>query len=263
MDGYEFKIGRWQNVPWFLDQVQELYATKVVPKGGPGIWKKTAEVLIRERKWETSSSLFKAHIEAILEEQRVMYVPRVLAPGPGLIFPQLDVRDNYIRARFRPMYDLTFRGTVAKYAAMGDASLTVGPGWHGMSHRAIDLILKHHTVVLVEGPCDYLACRLVAPDVPVLSTGTKTWNEQHVAHLRMLGVKTVQVMFDQDEAGQNAASFLTRTWNAKLDGRLTFHGLGCPASDPSDCLTRLSWAKALRTALLRTTGQSTIEIDEM
>jgi hypothetical protein len=34
----------------------------------------------------------------------------------------------------------------------------------------------------------------------------------------MLGVKTVQVMFDQDEAGQNAASYLIRTWNAQLDG---------------------------------------------
>ena len=64
------------------------------------------------------------------------------------------------------------------------------------------------------------------------------------------------------DAGQNASSYLVRFWNAKLDGKITFRCLGCPASDPSDCLTRLVWAKALKTALLRTIGRSTVEIDE-
>jgi 5S rRNA maturation endonuclease (ribonuclease M5) len=239
------------NVPWLLGQVKEFYTTKVAPLGGPPVFEKTAEIVVRERKWGPTESMFRGHLASTLEELNVVYIPKVLQPGPAVLFPMLDVRDRYTLARLWPLYKLLIREEPVKYAFLGNRADTIGPAWLGMSHATIERLIRTQAVVLVEGPFDMLACRLLAPDVPVLSTGTKNWNDMHVAHLRMLGVKTVHVLFDSDEAGENASSFLSRKWNAQLDGQVAFKTMRCPGPDPSDCLSRREWARALRTDLRR------------
>jgi hypothetical protein len=249
MTGYEFTKGPWQNVPWLLDQVRELFASKIEPKGGPTLLAKTAEVVVRLRAWESTEHLFKGRMEAVLEELVIVYVPKIMQPGPGILFPMLDVRDRYTLGRFAPMYELRIGNEIAKYIFLGKKADTIGPTWLGMSHATIELILDCRFAVLVEGPFDQLACRLIAPDVPVLSTGTKTFNEMHITHLLMLGVKVLHLMFDNDDAGEKAASYLARTWNAKLDGRMKVQVQQCPASDPSEALKREASAKQLRNRL--------------
>jgi hypothetical protein len=215
MTGYEFTKGPWQNVRWLLDQVRELYATK----GSPTLLAKTAEVIIKLRVWEATEHMFRGRMEAVLEELAIVYVPKIMPPGPGILFPMLDVRDRYTLGRFAPMYELRIGNEIAKYAFLGKKADTVGPTWLGMSHATIELILDCRFAVLVEGPFDLLACKLIALDVPVLSTGTKSFNEMHIDHLRMLGCKVLHVMFDNDDAGEKAASYLARTWNASVLSR--------------------------------------------
>jgi hypothetical protein len=251
------------NVPWLLGQVKEFYTTKVAPLGGPPIFEKTAEIVVRERKWAASERMFSAHIAAVLEELSIVYIPKMLKPGPAMLFPMLDVRNRYTLARLWPMYKLLIRDEPVKYAFMGHRADTVGPTWLGMSYPTIERLMRTRTAVLVEGPFDLLACRLLAQEVPVLSTGTKTWNDQHVAHLRMLGVTTVHVLFDSDEAGEKAASYLSSKWNNTLARKLTFKLLRCPAPDPSDCLTRREWARSLRTDLRRVLGGGLSGVDVM
>lgn len=254
MNGFEFLKGPWQNVPWLLDQVTELFDTKVIPKGGPTLTAKTAEVIVNLRGWQPTLAMFGAHMAAILEELRIMYVPKVMLPGPGIVFPALDVRNHWTLGRFAPMYTLSISDTVAKYAQLGKSADTIGPNWLGMTRQTMKRILDAKRVVLVEGPFDLLACRLIAPGVPVLSTGTKTFNEMHIAHLRMLGCKSLHLMFDADDAGERSASYLKRTWNSKLDGLMAIHTERCPASDPSDALKRVATAKQLRSRLQAVLG---------
>lgn len=249
MTGFEFVKGSHQNVPWLLDQVRELFATKVVPKGGPTLLRKTAEVVVKLRGWESTEHLFRGRMEFILEELAIAYVPKIMQPGPGIVFPMLDVRDRYTLGRFCPMYDLRIKDDLAKYAFLGKKADTIGPNWLGMSHATIRSIIDHKLAVLVEGPFDLLACRLVAPDVSVLSTGTKTFNDMHVDHLCMLGCKVLHLMFDADDAGEKAASYLARTWNTKLDGLMTVQTQRCPAADPSDALRRAASTNQLKNRL--------------
>lgn len=127
------------NIPWLLGQVKEVYTTKVIPLGGPDIFVKTAEVIVRERKWATSEKLFADHIVSVLEEPNVCYVPKVMKPGPAVILPLLDVRNRYTLARIWPMYKLLIRDEAVKYAFLGPRADTVGPNWLGMSHPTVDV----------------------------------------------------------------------------------------------------------------------------
>jgi hypothetical protein len=257
MTGKEFRSKPYQNVRWMLDQVEEFYATKVVPRGGPGKFEKTAEVIVKLRGWEPTVRLYAQHMQSVLEELNIIYIPKVLEPGPAILFPLLDVRDHYILARLNPMYAFVIGKGAAKYAFLGNPQDTVGPNWLGMTHATIRRILDCRAAVLVEGPFDLLACRLLAPEVPVLSTGTKTFNEMHITHLRMLGVKDLWIMFDHEEgktdavhgAGDSAAAFLARKWQGVVGDQMRFHHYHPPASDPANCLKRLDWATPLRERL--------------
>src|SRR6202041_1882975 len=90
------------------------------------------------------------------------------------------------------------RAGVAKYGFLGKKDNVPGPHWFGNSDETLRNIARNRSVGLVEGYYDLLACRLMMPGAPILSTGTKTVNESHIQYLRMLGVKDIHLMFDNE-----------------------------------------------------------------
>jgi hypothetical protein len=258
MTGYEFTTGPFHNVHWLIDNTEKFYDLKVLPKGGPNKYAAAIKKILECRQWTPTHRLYADHFEAVLRELNIFYVPKQLNPGPAIVFPLRDVRGNYMLGRLKPLYELIIADEVVRYAFLGNTRDTIGPNWLGMSRETTKRIIEQRFVNIVEGPFDYLACRLLAPEIPTLSTGTKNFNDKHVAHLRLLGVKRIYIMFDKDESkegleqghGDLASGALERKYDQQelnIEIKRTHWRGG--SSDPSDCLMRVDWAKALKESL--------------
>ncbi len=178
--------------------------------------------------------------------------------GPFVLFPSYGLGGELLGARLHPMFRLTQHDHPVRYTSIGISGKDIGmPLWLGGDRETLAAIVKTHTVLLVEGPYDLTAVRLaVSPDeVPSLSSGTKTITDEHMEHLRILGVRRLMTMFDQDQprpgrtagAGEIAAKWLHRSsaW-ATANRRLV-----CPAHDPSDAVKEgklTEMAETIRTA---------------
>jgi hypothetical protein len=80
-----------------------------------------------------------------------------------------------------------------------------------------------------------------------LSPLTKKLGDKHVAYLRMLGVKTIYLMYDNEVSGAGNKSMEIEC--RKLSEWFTMITLLCPASDPSDCLKSMTVAGKLKRML--------------
>jgi hypothetical protein len=195
--------------------------------------------------------MYDEHFEAMLEELGIMYLPKQLDPGPGVLFPLRDYRDRLTHAKLHPFYDLVLPSGVSRYAFLGKKPV-VGPNYFGQSDETLRAIARTQQVGLVEGYYDLLACRLILPGVPILSTGTKSINEAHVQYLRLLGVEDVHLMFDNDDpkpgssmgAGEQAMHYIKAEWERQCP--LRFHIHQVPQSDPAECLRSRQGALQLK-----------------
>jgi hypothetical protein len=93
-------------------------------------------------------------------------------------------------------------------------------------------------VCLVEGPFDELACKLLVPDAPVLTPLTKGIGEDHIEYLRILGVDTIVIMFDNEKSGQGRKGMERTKWRieTKFMAGIEVTSVPCAASDPSNAL---------------------------
>src|ERR1035441_9081645 len=119
----------------------------------------------------------------------------------------------------------------------------------------VERVLDHRAVLIVEGPFDILAVRLLLPDIPVLSAGTNYLGWKHLDYLRILGVKQVLVMFDQDaedsngkSAGIDAMTSLRRKLEQSSDS-LRAVPLTCPTKDPAKALESYRGALELKSRI--------------
>lgn len=255
VSGFEFFKGPWQDVEWLIDTTRKFYDEHVTPKGLGDMYTVAATRIMEHRNWSASKVMIEGNMDAVLRELNIFYVPKQVDPGPGLVFPYLDLYGKYRSGRFRPFYALEMKGSPVKYALFGQKAL-IGPTWFGNTDQGILRAARHKFVMLVEGPFDLLACRLLVPEFPVFSTGTKTVNDDHIAYLRMLGVNHVYLMFDNEDpskegevegAGNKAARIVANTYRNKVP--MEFSVLNCPNNDPSQCLERSRPAKALKDQL--------------
>lgn len=256
MTGWEFSQAPFQDVTWLMGETDKLYE-KITAEHGIRKWEMTRDRIVALRKWEPALPLIKKNFESVLTEMDIFYVPAVIDPGPAYVFPQKDAYGHWRRARIKLGWDLLRKDApAAKYEAIGMKKEFIGACWIGNQFAMLECILKHRAVLIVEGPFDILAVRLLCPDIPVLSTGNNALGQKHLDYLSMLGVKMIYLMFDQDapdENGQSSGVDAMRRLKWKLEKFqhpfLRAESLVCPSKDPAAALTNFLAAQRLRSRL--------------
>lgn len=229
---------RWyHNIQKVLDKTKDYYES--TDKSWVRV---TAKRVLDARKWV---SLDTTILLEQIEDLQFIYVPSKVEPGPMFMFPEFDLDGKPMRSQTKPLYDLL---PDSKYVTLGCSKEEFfGPVWLGNQDKALSLIMEKRYVVVCEGPFDLLALRVACPGVPSLCSLTKKIGEDHVDYLRLLGVKRVYLMYDNEfsEAGERAMKGLKETYK----GTLEIVPLLCPAGDPSECLESPARTKALRSIL--------------
>jgi hypothetical protein len=175
-------------------------------------------------------------------------LPKALRPGPCFMFPLRDLEGRYNAAQVRPLEDSYLFLKDRKYRTLGTDNAFSGPHWFGNDPATVQRIIEKRKVCLVEGPFDVLACKVLVPDAPVISSLTKGVGEDHVDYLRILGVKTIVTLFDYEQSGQGAKGAEDTKWHVEekyKSGIQVINQTGA-GSDPSDALKRESLIMELR-----------------
>lgn len=237
------------NVPKITEETDKLY-DRIATKGGRDKLTVTREKIIEARGWQQSIYLTKDNFGRALSELGCYYVPKIMQPGPAFVFPVIDIDRDVQYAQTKPLEGSVLGGK-SKYRFIG--SDPVGPTWLGNTDTTIQTVVSTGQVVLVEGPFDLLACRVLAPEVPVMSPLTKRLGKGHQAYLRMLGLRRVYLMFDNElpSAGHNigAGNLAMKQHSRELSRCFDVRTLLCPSSDPSEALKNGYTAEKLRSIL--------------
>lgn len=202
---------------------------------------RTVEKVIAWRKWDASPD----EVRPVIEQSGVRFIPKqIVSEGGGAYsFPVFDPLGYLSLAQLRFVHPVGESQT--RYVLIGNQSEHLGPRWFGLDPGTLERLTLTRTVLIVEGPFDVLACRIIlGADIPVLCPLGKKLYDDHVRDLQCLGVVKILAMFDSDEAGASAKlpSIPTRRGH-KQDVERTI--LRCPGKDPSDCLKDLKTAKLL------------------
>jgi hypothetical protein len=254
INGYEYLKGPWHDVEALIASTRTLYDTQITPKGGGDIPTIVRAKSMEKRKWGPSKPLIESRFDEIVHELGIFYIPKQVDPGPGIVFPQRDIYGRFTYGKYYPFEPIEFPSSTPKYIFLGHKDPLSRPQWFGNTDQVLTRIGVTRFVVIVEGFFDLLACRLLVPDLPVLSTGTKTINDDHMAYLQMLGVERVYLLFDNetssrdDEGAGNKAMRIISSVYGKKTG-VDFRTLLCPNDDPSMCLESYRAAKLLRDQL--------------
>jgi hypothetical protein len=204
--------------------------------------------VVSAREWSSTLKMYDKHFEQVLKTLNFFYVPNRIIPGPAFVFPIKDSDGKFTSAQTKPLEGSVY-GINSKYRYIG--TKPASPRWLGNDHATLKRIIETRRVVVVEGPFDLLAARLLCPDVPIMSPLTKLLGKNHIAYLRMLGVKRVFMMFDNEEVkagkkGTDGAGNMSMEQQAEMVKTMTLSPLVCPKSDPSSCLKNPTYAEKLK-----------------
>lgn len=147
---------------------------------------------------------------------------------------------TFLSAQTRPLEGSALAITGKRYRWIGDKSKFIGPNWLGNDPLTLKLIIEQRKVICVEGPFDILAMRLMCPELPSLTPLTKTLGRHHIAYLRMLGVTSLLLMYDNEIQGEVAMQRQARQIQS-----MQVIPCECPKKDPSKALEKWEWATAL------------------
>lgn len=187
--------------------------------------------LISFRQWDATVD----ELRPVLEQSGVRYIPATHLTEPAFLFPIISPLGNMTLAQVRYVRPIGL--SEMRYQTLGHMFWHCGPLWFGMDEPTRSLIIQSRTVMIVEGPMDVLACRVIlGPYIPVICGLGKNLTAKHETDLHLLGVRKVLCMWDQDEAGSSAT--MPKTFRERVK-------LRCPTKDPSDCLKSLELGKRL------------------
>ena len=225
----------WKDEPWascdaLMAELETMYgkaiaAGKVTDPADTAVRK-----MIHYRNW--CSSVSKSAVRRVVEELEVVYCPKGLGPGPGLVFPMRDITGEIKRLHIRLLEDSPTIYKM-KYMSLVDPTLFLGPAWIGADDATMEAIIQCGEVQLVEGPVDLAAVRIAGCPIPSLSPTSKRLTEEHWTWLRVMGVKCIHPMMDNEVSGGGgkAASYFE-----KNPYGISVAPDVCPVKDPSKAL---------------------------
>lgn len=234
----------WDDIEFLMRKVRNLY-TRLEDKGKSGLIEACVIKIIKERDWDCVRDLITENLTQCVKEHNIMYVPKGFEPGPRFVFPQYDLNDMAMKAQTKPLE------SEIKYWIAGDRDNFLGPGWLGNSDEMLLKINQLGYVLIVEGTFDFVAVRAIDPNIPVLCSLTKKIGRKQEAYLRMLGVKTIYLMFDQDPVGIQAMEIVQRTFKS-----MTVEIVKTPGKDASKALENRKHALILRDTLRSITDKN-------
>jgi hypothetical protein len=243
----------YQKVPDLIKKVNDKYAEAAAAGQTYTKLSVTQQKIVEARGWSPALPIIQKNFDRVLTDLDCFYVPKTLQPGPMIVFPMRDVFGVSTRAQTKPFEGSSEFGA-GKYMYLGKLSKEfAGPSWLGNDPAMLKRIIERRWAVLVEGAFDLAACRLVAPDVPSLSSLTKSVGREHQAYLRMLGVETLYLMFDnekpKDEDHDLGGGEISMRALQRDIKEMKIEILYCPSEDPSACLKNFIKADKLRTLL--------------
>lgn len=233
---------RWKDQPWaepetLLSMLVDYYK-RAYEATGKGVVEITARKVRAERKWHPSVP--EADLQRAIQALEVLYVPGGVGPGPGIAFPIRDVTGDVRRMHIRLMGEgPEFYGM--RYMSLTNKDAFVGPAWCGVDDDTLTSIIQQKEALIVEGPMDLLAVRVAGSPIPAITSLTKSLKDDHMDYLRILGVKTIHALLDNDKAGGTAAGFLARN-----PFGISVEALTCPMKDPAKLLQAPSGLRQLR-----------------
>ena len=210
----------------------------------------TKKKIIEARQWAPTLKMYDKHFEGVLKQLGFFYVPNRIIPGPAFVFPIRDVDGKLTCAQTKPSEGSVLAVAGMKYRYIGDKP--IGPRWLGSDYATLKKIIALRKVAIVEGPFDLLAARLMCPQFPILSPLTKMLGKQHIAYLRMLGVRDLFLMYDNEVAKEGktgGAGNMSAEQQVAYIKTMNVKALTCPQSDPSECLKHPIFARKLQTIL--------------
>lgn len=236
---------RWKDEPWatkpevLLDELERVYR-KAIAAGKVQTPAHTAlKKAIQFRSW--CASVPHATLLAAVQSLEMVYVPAGVGPGPAFLFPVRDVTGEIRRAHLRILDDSVYG---LRYISLVSPKF-IGPAWMGADDETLEGIIQTGEVMVMEGPFDQLAVRAAQPRMPNLGPLTKRLSDDHWDDLKMLGVKRIYVMFDNEQSkrGEQAADIMARRTDFQVVP------LVCPAHDPSDALKHPSKFQSMQRLL--------------
>jgi hypothetical protein len=245
----------YHQTPDLLKKIDDLYAEATASGKTYTKLSVTQQKVVAARGWSPSLLLTAKNFDRVLTELDCFYVPKNVQPGPMVVFPIRDIEGIPTRCQTKP-----FEGSAEfgphKYTYLGLKSKEFrGPCWLGNDLATLRRVIEQRRVVLVEGAFDILASRLVVPEdgVPVMSSLTKSLGAGHLAYLRMLGIDTLHLMFDNEKPKENydigGGELSMRALQRDVTS-MKVDILYCPSSDPSECLKSYAKAQQLRNLLV-------------
>jgi len=221
----------------------------------------TKQKIIETRNWLPSLARYDSIFEGVLASLEYFYIPKIMTPGPLFVFPVRDVTGEFVCAQSKPIEGSAMYGKT-KYRYIGERPK--GPRWLGNDEATLQAIIKHRCVMIVEGPFDLLAVRLLCPEIPAMSPLTKYLGKHHVAYLRMLGVQNIVLMYDNEEsrdkdelgAGNVAMEYQSQQFEEAVTKNTSIKSMNpqsfmCSSSDASEALENDSKARQLRERIMK------------
>jgi hypothetical protein len=185
----------WFSVPELIKKTREFYTRNAAKNPNADLISATTQKIIVAREWQPALSHIQENFPRVLTELGVFYVPKTYEPGPMFVFPIRALDGTFPRAQTKPCEGSVLWGQ-GNYHWIGEK--LVGPNWLGNDPETLKRIIERKEATLVEGPFDLLACRLLTPDLPIMTPLTKSISDKHEAYLRMLGVEKLNLLFDNE-----------------------------------------------------------------
>lgn len=239
----------FQDIPQVMQKTDALFSAWAAEGRAVSRNETTKKKIYESRKW--LRRLIEPNFDAVLTSLQVFYLPKALRPGPAFFFPLRDLDGRYSQAQVRPFPDSYLFLPDHKYRRLGTTQSFRGPQWFGNDAATLRKIIETRRVCLVEGPFDALACKLLVPDAPVLTSLTKGIGEDHTDYLRILGVNRIVTLFDNEARGQGnrGAAATKQRVEGKFTSGIEVTSARCPAHDPSDALKSESLAIEMKVFL--------------
>jgi hypothetical protein len=229
------------DVPRIIAETKLIYQRLVEKYPDKTLEATTIQKIIQERHWEESLPIYEGRFRDVVTRLGCLYIPKLIIPGPAFIFPMRSADGTYPRAQTKPLEGSALWSVDGKYQYVGDKEKYIGPNWLGNDPETIRQIIETQSVMCVEGPFDLLAMRLICPSFPIMSPLTKKVGKNHIAYLRILGVKRLLLMYDNEIQGEESMEQQRR--NIKVMQVITCE---CTKKDPSKALEKYEWARDLQ-----------------